>query len=70
MSFQEFNFAFYRVLGPAVFERISPDPETYTEGTGADYAVDDLLGFGRRDGRWQATSRPPWVRPDAGCISG
>ena len=68
VSFQEFTFAFYRVLGPAAFDRVSPDPETYTEGTGADYAVMTYSGSG------DVTAETSHITasvgsPGAGCTS-
>jgi Zn-dependent M28 family amino/carboxypeptidase len=46
VAFQEFLFPFYRVLAPSVFERVSPDPETYTEGSAADYTPMTYSGSG------------------------
>lgn len=46
VSFQEFTFPFYRVLAPSVFDRVSPDPETYTEGGSADYTPMTYSGSG------------------------
>ena len=46
VSFQEFTFPFYRQLAPSVFERVSPDPETYTEGSGAEYTPMTYSGSG------------------------
>jgi Zn-dependent M28 family amino/carboxypeptidase len=46
VSFQEFTFPFYRQLAPSAFERVSPDPETYTEGAAADYTPMTYSGSG------------------------
>jgi Zn-dependent M28 family amino/carboxypeptidase len=44
VTLQPFNFAFYEETGPSVFERVSPDPYTYTRDT--EYAVMDYSGSG------------------------
>ena len=46
VTLQEFSFPFYRVLAPSVFERVSPDGETYTEGSAADYTPMTYSGSG------------------------
>ncbi len=45
-TLQPFPFAFYRQLAPSTFERVSPNPTTYTEGAGADYTPMTYSGSG------------------------
>jgi len=41
---QEFDFAFFRQLAPSVFQRITPSPQTYVEGT--EFATQTYSGSG------------------------
>ncbi|HET7677430.1 MAG TPA: M20/M25/M40 family metallo-hydrolase [Candidatus Limnocylindrales bacterium] len=43
---QSFPFAFYRQLAPSIFQRVSPDPETYVEGSSAEYTPMTYSGSG------------------------
>jgi Zn-dependent M28 family amino/carboxypeptidase len=43
---QAFDFAFYQVLAPSTFERVSPSPVTYTEGASAQFATMTYSGSG------------------------
>jgi Zn-dependent M28 family amino/carboxypeptidase len=45
-TLQPFPFAFYRQLAPSTFERVSPSPATYTEGSSADYTPMTYSGSG------------------------
>ena len=45
-TLQPFPFAFYRQLAPSTFERVSPQPITYTEGSAADYTPMTYSGSG------------------------
>jgi Zn-dependent M28 family amino/carboxypeptidase len=45
-TLQPFPFAFYRQLAPSTFERISPNPVLYTEGSSADYTPMTYSGSG------------------------
>ena len=49
-TLQPFPFAFYRQLAPSTFERVSPQPITYTEGSAADYTPMTYSGSGNVTG--------------------
>jgi Zn-dependent M28 family amino/carboxypeptidase len=52
-TLQPFPFAFYRQLAPSTFERVSPNPTTYTEGASADYTPMTYSGSGNVTGAVQ-----------------
>ena len=49
-TLQPFPFAFYRQLAPSTFERTSPLPVVYTEGSSADYTPMTYSGSGNVTG--------------------
>ena len=67
VSFQEFLFPFYRLVAPSVFERISPAPVTYAEGT--DYTPMTYSGSGNVTAlTTHITASPGSLGP--GCVTG
>ena len=73
VSTQTFTFPFFQETAPSTFARVSPNPETFVNGT--DFATLDYSGDGNVSGKLVATSDiviPPSPTPSStsGCEAG
>jgi Zn-dependent M28 family amino/carboxypeptidase len=67
---QPFDFDFFQVLAASTFERVSPAPQTYVEGSAADYAVMTYSGSGDVTASVSHITDQGGDAPGAGCEAG